>query len=236
MRGFIQIEAWSQQCCIHQQPYQILDSLIRLILITFLLQFLHNGVVGVDFHGLLRSHISGHARISQSLSFHNSFHIRWPAVLASHQNARGLWNSGSNKDFLNLLSQDFLDQLAQWLIWGLLFFQFLLFFFIVFKVQTFLGAVFQLLSIEIFQLLNNIFINGINHIDHLNSLLLQAFNEWRIGNRWFGFSSDEVNILLSLFHSSYIVFKADLIFTRFGGIEPQEFSQFLSIGLIFVYP
>jgi len=88
---FIEGESGGQKRSVIQQPDQVLDGLVALIFVTLGFQFLDDGVVWVDFHSFLGDHISTHGGISQSLSFHDSFHIGRPTVLSGDQDTWGVF-------------------------------------------------------------------------------------------------------------------------------------------------
>jgi DNA-binding response OmpR family regulator len=45
-----------------------------------------------------------------------------------------------------------------------------------------------------------------------------------------GFTSNEIDIILSFLHSSDVVLKRSHLFTRLGSVESKEFSNLVSVG------
>ena len=79
-------------------------------------------------------------------------------------------------------------------------------------------------SIILFQLLDDVLINGVNHIDDFDSFLFQRLDERGVGDSLFGLSGDEVDILLSFFHAAHIVFQRDLLVSGLAGVVTEEFG------------
>jgi hypothetical protein len=85
------------------------------------------------------------------------------------------------------------------------------------------------MSVKVFQLLEDVFIDGVNHVNDLVVFLSQSFDEWGSGAGSSGFTSDNVDVFLSLLHSSNVVLERNHIFTALGGVVSQEFGQLLSV-------
>lgn len=140
----------------------------------------------------------------------------------------------SQLNLFDLVSEDFLDEFAESFIGGLLLFEFLLLVFSLIKVESFLGARLELLSIEVLELLDDIFVNGVNHVDDFIVSLLKSLNEGRLVNGSSALSSDEEDVLLSFLHSGAILFEGDQLLARLAGVESEEFAQLGSIGTVLV--
>ena len=80
-------------------------------------------------------------------------------------------------NFLDFITKNFLDQLAETFQRSLLFLELLLFIFSLVKLDTLFGAVLELMSIKVLELLDNILVNGVNHVDDFKVLLFKGFNE-----------------------------------------------------------
>ena len=117
--------------------------------------------------------------------------------------------------FFYFISQNFLDKFAKSLISSFLLLNFILFLFSFINIKTLFGAVFNFCSLKIFQLLNNIFINWVNHINNLNIFLFKSLDKWRSSSSGSRFSGNNINVFLVFFLSSKILFKWDHIFTWF---------------------
>ena len=57
----------------------------------------------------------------------------------------------------------------------------------------------------ILHLLDHVLIDWVNEVENLVSLLLESLNEWRLGDGSSAFTSDVVDIFLSLLHSGDVV-------------------------------
>ncbi len=73
--AFVKREPRGEKGCVEEQPDEILDGLVALVLLSLVSELLDDGVLHVDLHGLLGNHVVGHGWVSQSLGFHNSLHI-----------------------------------------------------------------------------------------------------------------------------------------------------------------
>merc|ERR1712188_10894 len=76
--------------CVEQKPDKILDGLVVLVLLSTGTESLNDGVLWVDLHGLLGSHVSRHGAVLEGLRLHDTLHVSRPAVLASHKTAWGV--------------------------------------------------------------------------------------------------------------------------------------------------
>lgn len=191
-------------------------------------------MVAIDFHRLLRHHVGGHRWVPQGLGLHDSLHIGAPSVLSSHQDARAVLQSLSQLHFLDLVAEDLLDEFAKSFVAGFLLFKLLLLLLAGVQFETFLGAVLQLLSVELLQLLNDVLVDGVDHVNHLKSPLLEGLNKRRDLHCWLALPGDEEDVLLSLLHSSDVIFERDLVISALAGEEPQILSEFGSVRGVLV--
>mmetsp|Transcript_13776 Transcript_13776/g.24581 ORF Transcript_13776/g.24581 Transcript_13776/m.24581 type:complete len:235 (+) Transcript_13776:227-931(+) len=168
----IQAKARSQQRSVEQEPDQILNSLIRLVLVGLLLQLLDNGVARVQLHRLLGNHVGGGRGITESLGLHDTLHVGRPSIFASYENARRVDNAVRQNDLLDLVAQNLLDQFGQVLESGLLLFLLLLLLIGFLELNTVLREADELLVLEILQLLHGILINRVGHEENLVAPLL----------------------------------------------------------------
>jgi len=83
-------------------------------------------MVWIDFHCLLGDHVGAGGGVSQSLCFHNSFHVSGPSILTCDENARRVRYSLAHLDFFDFVTKDFFDEFAKWFEGGLLLFELLL--------------------------------------------------------------------------------------------------------------
>ena len=78
---------------------------------------------------------------------------------------------------LHLVTKDLLAELAESLKGCLLLLELLLLVFGVVEIEALLGAVLKLVAIEVLQLLGDVLVDGVNHVDDLQVPLFQGLNE-----------------------------------------------------------
>jgi len=155
-------------------------------------------------------------------------------VFSGDEDTRRVVNSVTNNNFFDFISKDFFDQFTEGFEFSFTFFEFFLFVFGVFKVESFFGTILEFFSVEFFKLLDNVFIDGVNHIYDFVSSFFEGFEERRVSNGLFRFSGNEIDVFLSFLHSFDIVFEGNEVFSGFSGVISQELTQFFSVGRIFV--
>jgi hypothetical protein len=111
--------------------------------------------------------------------------------------------------FFDLVSQDFFAELAKSFEGGFLFFELLLLVLSVVEFKAFFGGVFKLVTIKVLELLDDVLVNGVNHVDDLKVSLLKSLNEGRSSSGSTGLTSDDEDVLLSLFHAGNVLLKTD---------------------------
>jgi hypothetical protein len=156
-------------------------------------------------------------------------------VLASDQHTWGLSNSVTHNHFLNLVSENFLDQLAKPLESGLLFLESLLFVFGLFDFKAFLGAAFKLDSLEVLDLLDGVLVNWVAHEQNLITLLLKLLQKWRVEQSCFGVTGDLINNLLVFLHSADIFLEGDHLVFALVSLLSQKSDKLFAVLGIFVY-
>ena len=215
-------ESRADQGSFKQEPNEVLNIPIAGITLDFFPQLLNDGVVGVDLHGLLGHHIAGHVVVLKGLGLHDPLHIGRPAPLRGNQNTGRLSKSEAQLTFLNLLSENLLEVLAQGLVLGpLLLLLFLLILGLV-ELESLLGTVPQFLSLELLQLLDDVLIDRVCHVQNLEVPLFEGLEEGGVLDGLLALSSDEVDILLSLLHLIDILLQRDQVLPRLGGLVPEE--------------
>merc|ERR1712211_93286 len=172
--GIFETEARAEQSSLEQEKNQILDGLVVLVRLCPLSEVLNDAVVGVDLEMLLGCHVAHSGGVTESLGLHDPLHVGGPAVLGGDDAAGGAHQSAGDDDLLNLLVKNVLRDLAQRFELLLVSFSLLLFLLILGKFKTFLGDRDKVLSVKLLQLLNNILIDGLSHVDNLESSLLQS--------------------------------------------------------------
>ena len=191
-------------------------------------------MIWVDFHGLLGDHVSGHGTITKSLSLHDSFHTGGPTEFSGYEYTRRLIEKLSNNNFLDLVTKDFLDLFAKRFEGSLLFFEFLLLFVGLLEFKSLLRAVLKLFAIEFLKLLDDLLIDGVNHVEDFIITLAERLNERRGRDGSSGLSSDEVNIILAFFHTSNVVLEGSEFLTRLGSVVSEEGRELFTVSRVFV--
>merc|ERR1719336_766195 len=101
--------------------------------------------------------------------------------------------------------------------------------------QALFGGRFELLSIELLQLLNGILIDRVHHIQDLQTLLSKALQEGRGGDSSNTLTSDVVNVILPFLHAIDVLFKADLLIARFRAVVAHELCHLGAICRILMH-
>merc|ERR1719370_223986 len=222
-------KAGGEKGSLEEQHNQVLHRLVALVRFNPLSQILHNAVIRIDLKVLLSGHVPHGGGVSQSLGLHNPLHVCSPTVLRSDDAARRGDKSVRDNHLLNLLVQNVLHHLAEPRELLLVRLSFLLFLFIFRQFKTLLGDRDKVLPLILLQLLDNILVDGLSHVDNLKTTLLETFDERGRRHDIFGLSSDVVNVLLVLLHPGHVVPKTCEFVPRGRGVVPQESSQLLTI-------
>merc|ERR1719323_2044897 len=168
----LKTESRTEKSSLEQQENKIFDRLVVLISLGSLSQILDDTVVGVDLEVLLGGHVAHGGGVAESLGLHDPLHVGGPAVLGGHDTAGGADQSAGDDDLLDLLVEDVLHHLAERLKLLLVSFSLLLFLLILGKLKTLLGDRDEVLAVEFLQLLDNVLVNRLGHVDNLKSSLL----------------------------------------------------------------
>jgi hypothetical protein len=232
--GFLQGETRSEQRGIVKEPDEILDSLVALVSFGLLAKSSDNRVGGVDFHGLLGTHVSRLGSITKCLGLHNTFHVGGPSVLASHETAWRVSKTVGNNDLFNLVVEDFLHELAQRFSLGLGKLKGGLLFLTLGNVKSFLGGREKLLSLVFLELLDGVLINGVGHEDDFVSLLLELLKERGGLDGALGFSSNVVDSGLGIVHAVDVVIETSHFLSGLGRAVTQELGNLGTVGRVLV--
>merc|ERR1719247_3681022 len=210
---------------VKEEPDEVLDSLIVLVLVGTRAESVDDRVERVDLHGLLGSHVAGHGGILEGLGLHDTLHVRRPAVLAGDETTWGGRETVGDNHLLGLVAEDLLHELAEILTGGLLLLEVLLLVLGLLEVEALLSDSDKLLAIVLLELLHAVLIDRVGHEDHLVSLLLKLFNEWSRLDGGLGFTGDVIDVLLLLFHTCNVVFEGSHLVTRLGGEVTEKLSE-----------
>ena len=161
-------------------------------------------------------------------------HVGTPAELTSDEHARRVADSVRDDNLLDLVSQSLLDGLAQvfellrlllagrLLVLGLL------------ELETLLGNGDELFALELLQLRDRIFIDGVDKEKDFEAFLLEDFEEGRVFDRGEGFAGEIVDGLLDLGHASDVVLQRGLFLEALRAEESKELSELAAILRVFV--
>jgi hypothetical protein len=112
------------------------------------------------------------------LGFHDSFHVGRPSVFAGDEGAWGFVESLRDLDFFDFFVEDFFAEIAESFERGFLFLKFFFFVFGLVEFESFFGGVSEFVSIEVFQLLEDVLIDGVDHVDDFVVFFSEGFDEW----------------------------------------------------------
>lgn len=230
----VQGETGSEQCGFVEQDSQVLGGLVLLVVGNSPLELLDDRVVRVDLERLSALHVIGHGRVSQSLGSHDSFHVGGPAELTGDENTGGLGDSVRDDDLFDLLTQVLLDGLGQVFEFGNLLFTFGLLLVGLFELETFLGNTDELLALELLELSNGVFVDGVDKEQDFEALLLQDLEEGRVLDGIEGFTGQVVDRLLDFGHSGDVVLERGHFVDGLGRVESQELGELGSVGGVLV--
>ncbi|KAI3479872.1 hypothetical protein L1887_58069 [Cichorium endivia] len=139
-------------------------------------------------------------------------------------------------DLLDLVAEDLLDRLAQVLaVLGVLL-ALLLLVVRLLKLEAFLGDADELLALKLLELRHGVLVDGVDHEEHLEALLLEALQEGRVadrGERLAGEVEDLV-VLAVLGHAGDVVLERGLLLARLGRVEAEELGELGAVGGVLV--
>merc|ERR1712144_104856 len=219
---------------VEQEPDEVLDSLVVLVLVGTSAESVDDGVRRVDLHRLLGCHVAGHGAVLEGLGLHDTLHVGGPAVLAGHQAAWGGAEAVGHDDLLGLITKDLLDELAEPLAGGLLLLELLLLLLGLLEVETLLGHGLELLAIVLLELLGGVLVDGVNHEEHLEPALLELLDEGSGLNGLLGLTSDVVDVLLLLLHAGNVLLEGGHLLTRLGGMETEKLGELGAVLAVLV--
>merc|ERR1719474_1898837 len=217
-----------------EQHDQILDRFVVLVRICLLTESLHDRVLGVDLKLFLGRHISERGSVSECLGLHDPLHIGSPSVLGGNDAAGRRNETARNDNLLHSLVGDVLDDLAESLEKRLQLFASLLLVLVLRQLQALFRHGHQRLAVVLFELLNDVFIDGLGHVKDFESSLLDSLNESRVGHRLATLAGDVINLLLVFLHAADIVLQGSLLFARRGRVVSEQLGQLLPVGRVFV--
>merc|ERR1719474_288082 len=217
-----------------EQHDQILDRFVVVVRICLLTESLHDRVLGVDLKLFLGRHVSERGSVSECLGLHDPLHIGSPSVLGGNDAAGRRNETARNDHLLHSLVEDVLDDLAESLEKRLQLLASLLLVLVLRQLQALFRHGHQRLAVVLFELLNDVFIDGFGHVKDFKSSLLDSLNESRVGHRLATLAGDVINLLLVFLHAADIVLQRSLLFARRGRVVSEQLGQLLPVGRVFV--
>merc|ERR1719323_719083 len=230
----LKTESRTEESSLEQQENKIFYGLVVLVSLGSLSQVLDDAVVGVDLEGLLGGHVAHGGGVAESLGLHDPLHVGGPAVLGGDDTAGRADQSTGDDDLLNLLVKNVLHDLAQRLEFLLVSFSLLVFLLILGELKTLLGDRDEVLAVKLLQLLDNILVNGLGHVDNLESSLLQSLDEGRGCDNLLALPGDVVDVLLVLLHPGDIISKRAKVVSAGRSVISQVSGQLLAVGRVLV--
>ncbi len=191
-------------------------------------------MVGVDLQMLLGSHVSHGRGVPESLGLHDSLHVGRPTVLRGDNAAGRVDQSVGDDHLLHLLVEDVLHDLAQVLELGLVLLTLLLLLLVLGQLQTLLGDGDEVLAVELLELLHDVLVDGLGHVDDLEPALLQPLHEGGGRDDLAALAGDEVDVLLILLHPGNVVAERAGLVAGGRGVEAEEAGQLLPVGGVLV--
>merc|ERR1712224_410768 len=177
--GLVEREAQREERGLEEEVDEVLDRLVALVRRRLRLELLHDRVLRVDLHRLLRRHVRRHRVVAERLRAHDPLHVRRPAVLAGDEAARRLREALRDDDLLRLVAEDLLHQLAQRLEVGLDLLERLLLLLRLLELEALLRHREELLAVVLLELLDAVLVDRVDHEEHLVVALLAALDERR---------------------------------------------------------
>mmetsp|Transcript_2822 Transcript_2822/g.5959 ORF Transcript_2822/g.5959 Transcript_2822/m.5959 type:complete len:300 (+) Transcript_2822:299-1198(+) len=233
-RWLVQREARGEQRGLEEQVDEILDRLVALVGGGLGLELLHDRVLRVDLHRLLRRHVRRHGRVAQSLGAHDALHVRGPAVLAGDEHAWRLGDTLGHDHLLDFVAEDLLHQLGERLEVSAQLLPRLLLLLRLLELEALLRHGDQLLAVVLLQLLHAVLVNGVGHEEHLVVALLALLDERRSLNSLLRLASDVVDVLLRLRHPRDVVLERRHLVAGLGGVVHQKFRQLRAVARVLV--
>merc|ERR1719488_407439 len=232
--GLLEGESQGEEGGLVEQPDQILDGLVGLVDAGLLAKRLDDGVGRVQLEGLLGAHVAGHAAIAEGLGLHDALHVGSPAVLTGDEAARGVHNAVGNDDLLDLVVEDLLHDLAQTLGLSLLLLEALLLLVGLPEVEPLLGGADELLVIVLLELLDNILVDRVHHVQDLVALALELLQEGRGLHGLLALTGDVVDAGLVLLHAGDVVLEGREVLARRGALVAEQLGELGAVGAVLV--
>merc|ERR1712017_2484 len=232
--GLVERETGGEQGGVEEEPDEVLDGLVVLVLLGAGTEGVDDWVHRVDLHGLLGGHVTGHGAVLEGLGLHDTLHVGGPAVLTGHETARGARETVGHDHLLGLVAEDLLHELAESLTGSLLLLELLLLVLGLLEVEALLGHCDELLAVVLLELLHTVLVDRVDHEDHLVATLLELLDERGRLDSLLRLTGDVVDVLLLLLHASHVVLERGHLVTGLGGVVPQELGELGAVLAVLV--
>ena len=192
----------------------------------------------VHFERLLAAHVLVTGFVAHGLRLHDAFHVRGPAVLGRHDDARGGGEAVGNLDRFNHgVRKLALPPRGERLERLLCLLEASLFVVVcVAKLEVFLARVGELEIIEFRQVLHGVLIDRVGEVDDFEVLGDELFEERRVRERVDGFSGDVINRLLALLHAFDVLLQRDELAVGLRGLESKKLGEAHAVARVFDDP
>merc|ERR1712224_681623 len=232
--GLVEREARREERGLEEEVDEVLDRLVALVRRRLRLELLHDRVLRVDLHRLLRRHVRRHRVVAERLRAHDPLHVRRPAVLAGDEAARRLREALRDDDLLRLVAEDLLHQLAQRLEVGLDLLERLLLLLRLLELEALLRHREELLAVVLLELLDAVLVDRVDHEEHLVVALLAALDERRRLHLLLRLAGDVVDVLLRLGHPRDVVLEARLLVAALGRVVAEQLGELGAVARVLV--
>merc|ERR1719487_349035 len=233
-RRLVEREARGEQRRLEEEVDEVLDRLVALVGGGLRLELLHDRVLRVDLHRLLRRHVGGHRVVAEGLGAHDALHVGGPAVLARNQDARRLGDALGHHHLLDLIAENLLHELRERLEVGAELLPRLLLLLRLLKLEALLRDGDELLAVVLLELLDAVLVNRVDHEEDLVVALLALLDEGRRLNRLLRLAGDVVDVLLRLGHARDVVLERGLLVARLGRVEHEQLRELRAVARVLV--
>merc|ERR1712054_266562 len=233
-RRLVEREARGEERRLEEEVDEVLDRLVALVGGGLRLELLHDRVLRVDLHRLLRGHVRRHRVVAEGLGAHDALHVGGPAVLARNEDARRFRNALGHHHLLDLIAEDLLHELRERLEVGAELLPRLLLLLRLLKLEALLRDGDELLAVVLLELLDAVLINRVDHEEDLVVALLALLDEGRRLNRLLRLAGDVVDVLLRLGHARDVVLEGGLLIARLGRVEHEQLRELRAVARVLV--
>merc|ERR1719284_752368 len=137
-------------------------------------------------------------------------------------------------DLVDLVVEHLLHQLAQTLGRRLRLLELLLLLFGFLHLEAILGRRDELLALVLLELLHGVLVDGVDHVQHLEALLLEALEERRVLDRALRLARHVVDARLRVGHARDVVVEARELLARLGRVVAHELGDLGAVRRVLV--